>query len=126
MGKRKLSLRKCSVCEKYKPLDQFSIDRGRNGGISSRCHECKLIVDRERAKSRKSYFAEYSKLHPEKRNAKDQACRACKNGLIKRGKCEICGSEEVVKHHDDYSKPLEIRWLCRKHHGEYHFGAVAW
>ncbi len=35
--------------------------------------------------------------------------------------CEVCGSTvRVVAHHDDYSKPLEIRWLCRSHHGLLH------
>lgn len=41
-----------------------------------------------------------------------------KTGKIKRGVCEICGSEEVEAHHDDYSKPLQVRWLCPKHHRE--------
>lgn len=39
--------------------------------------------------------------------------------MIKRP-CEICGEAKVDAHHDDYSKPLEVRWLCRKHHNELH------
>lgn len=31
--------------------------------------------------------------------------------------CEVCGKEtDVHAHHDDYGKPLEVRWLCRTHH----------
>jgi uncharacterized Zn finger protein len=31
--------------------------------------------------------------------------------------CEKCGSiEKVHAHHEDYSKPLEVRWLCPRHH----------
>ncbi len=27
--------------------------------------------------------------------------------------CEICGAEKNVEmHHDDHSKPLEVRWIC--------------
>lgn len=42
----------------------------------------------------------------------------------KRGKlvpepCEVCG-EKAEKHHDDYSKPLGVRWLCPTHHRQWH------
>jgi len=30
--------------------------------------------------------------------------------------CEVCGSEDVERHHQDYSKPMLVRWLCRPHH----------
>jgi hypothetical protein len=32
--------------------------------------------------------------------------------LIKPSHCEQCDTVRVEAHHDDYSKPLEIRWLC--------------
>ena len=35
--------------------------------------------------------------------------------------CEIEGCFELgERHHDDYSRPKEIRWLCKKHHKELH------
>jgi len=41
---------------------------------------------------------------------------AKKNKLVTQRPCEVCGSEYTVAHHEDYSKPLEVRWLCREHH----------
>jgi hypothetical protein len=41
-------------------------------------------------------------------------------GRMVRQPCEICGEVLSQAHHDDYSKPLEVRWLCRLHHREHH------
>ena len=41
---------------------------------------------------------------------------AIKIGLLKRLPCEKCGNERSQAHHDDYTKPLAIIWLCRPHH----------
>lgn len=50
-----------------------------------------------------------------------QALRSALNkGLIERGVCEVCGDPDVDGHHDDYDKPMVVRWLCRKHHREAH------
>lgn len=45
---------------------------------------------------------------------------AIKSGRLKRKPCEECGAAEAHAHHDDYSKPLDVRWLCRKHHARAH------
>ena len=41
---------------------------------------------------------------------------ALRQGKLKRGQCEVCGSFRVDAHHDDYALPLSVRWLCRRHH----------
>lgn len=46
---------------------------------------------------------------------------AIKKGLITKKPCEVCGSLEVEAHHDDYSKPFNVRWFCCGHHRQYHW-----
>jgi predicted DNA-binding protein YlxM (UPF0122 family) len=49
-------------------------------------------------------------------------------GRLERKPCQECGANgtfadgrsEVQAHHDDYSKPLEVRWLCQKCHHRWH------
>jgi len=46
---------------------------------------------------------------------------AVKKGVLKRGVCKECGSDKYVHaHHEDYSKPLDVIWLCALHHVKIH------
>lgn len=57
----------------------------------------------------------------EKSNVRSYARAYQKNGKLTPKPCEVCGTaENIEKHHPDYSKPLEVVWLCRKHHLELH------
>jgi hypothetical protein len=52
-------------------------------------------------------------------------CRSYANVYLRRGKlvrqpCEVCGSADSQMHHHDYSKPLDVQWLCREHHLQLH------
>lgn len=51
------------------------------------------------------------------RNAVNNAVNA---GKLERGSCETCGAPKAEAHHEDYSRPMDIVWLCRKHHNERH------
>lgn len=43
------------------------------------------------------------------------------NGLLAKLPCEVCQTTKSVQaHHDDYSDPLNVRWLCVAHHAEHH------
>ena len=45
---------------------------------------------------------------------------ALKSGWLLKMLCHICDSPNSHAHHEDYSKPLEVHWLCPKHHKERH------
>lgn len=65
---------------------------------------------------------EYRKTHRLTGEARRRAnARSYLHQYIKRLKvlkqpCEVCGGLNVEAHHEDYSKPLEVRWLCRGKH----------
>lgn len=58
--------------------------------------------------------------YPERKMANVALNNAVRDGRIEKKPCEVCGAPKSQGHHDDYSKPLEVRWLCSKHHREVH------
>jgi hypothetical protein len=58
---------------------------------------------------------------PVKHGARMQVRDALRAGTLVRQPCEVCGTKANIEaHHDDYAKPLDVRWLCRKHHAALH------
>ena len=72
-----------------------------------------------RKRARKS-TRQWEKNHPESKRAHDLVRYALRAGRLTKSACEVCGSLTAEAHHDDYSKPLDVRWLCKKHHHEHH------
>lgn len=62
----------------------------------------------------------YTERNPVKRAAVDAVSKAIRDGRLTRQPCEVCGAARAQAHHDDYGKPLEVRWLCTTHHAEWH------
>jgi len=71
-------------------------------------------IDKERERSRL-----YSNKNRTIKNAQLAVHYALKIGKILRKPCEVCGSHAEA-HHEDYSQPLDVRWLCSTHHKRIH------
>lgn len=70
--------------------------------------------------------AAWAARNPEKRKAQHAVSYAIRSGSLQQGPCESAGPEctdQIHAHHDDYSKPLEVRWLCTWHHTAHHVEA---
>lgn len=51
-----------------------------------------------------------------KKRAQNTVTYAIRTGRLVPHPCEACGDPKAEAHHDDYAKPLAVRWLCRTHH----------
>lgn len=69
-----------------------------------------------------AWNAEYRRRNPEKYRARTAVGNAVRDGVLQRpDACESCGAIGPVEaHHEDYDKPLEVRWLCALCHGKQH------
>lgn len=67
----------------------------------------------------------YKKLqivrYPKRVYARKRVNEAIKAGTLLREPCRECGTtQDIQGHHEDYSKPLDVIWLCRSCHRELH------
>lgn len=56
----------------------------------------------------------------QKRTAREWVRRMVKRGALDRRPCGACGAPEAEAHHEDYSRPLSVVWLCAAHHASLH------
>lgn len=88
------------------------------------CRACNTERSRRYRRTKKgrkiSYDAVYRsiKKYPKKHSARVRLCLAIKKGKIKRpGACQDCGVKcKPDGHHEDYSKPFEVIWVCGSCH----------
>jgi len=105
VGQRK---RECSSCNA--PIEETRWTSSRY------CRECaKKMEDKEKKKARN-----HSPDQLLKNICRSKARNALKSGKILRQICEICGATQTEMHHDDYSKPLDVRWFCKRCHVKKH------
>jgi len=129
-------MKKCFKCQRELPLSDFYKHSQMSDGHLNKCKSCTKLdskthrsinikkiraYDRKRGnRQSKEYIKEYRKKYPNKYKAVNIVNNAIRDGKLFREPCEICGSDNTVGHHDDYLKPLNIRWLCQSHHKQWH------
>lgn len=101
--------------------------RANDGGKANRAVAMSYL-DRNREQVNESARRHYREAgrrrdpRPLQARAHAAVAQAIKAGRLVRGPCEVgvdCRGR-VEGHHDDYDKPLDVRWLCSKHHGQHH------
>lgn len=66
--------------------------------------------------TRQEYWQENNPLA---RRAHNLVSSAIRRGKLERQNCRKCG-KRAEAHHEDYSRPLDVIWLCRQCHKELH------
>ena len=130
-------MKKCFKCGKDKDLAEFYKHKQMSDGHLNKCKDCAKSdstkhrnnnvekireYDRSRgARQYKGYNKEYREKYPNKYRAHNMINNAIRDGKLFSEGCESCGSDgKTHAHHDDYLKPLNIRWLCPSCHSEWH------
>jgi hypothetical protein len=128
----------CTKCGLIKDLQEFDKNSTMTYGRMNSCKQCKSKYNKEyslknpekirarnsrirkktpeQLKAHGRFVRAYWKKFPERKKANDAVNHAIRYGKLKRQPCEVCGNPKSQSHHDDYSKPLEVRWLCPIHH----------
>jgi len=136
-------MKECFKCKKHKVLSEFYKHSQMKDGHVNKCKECnkkdvnenyKKNIDHYKAYEKtekrkkshnersKKFCKKYRKLNPKKYKAHQIVNNSIRSGiLIKSKTCSECNSNyHINAHHDDYNKPLEVRWLCSSCHNYWH------
>ena len=126
-------MKQCSKCKRHLELLEFYRASTKADGHQNKCKSCARQDVEKRWKhnkqdlnwvlserKRKREYLQKDKIKfPEKKKARTIVQVELRSGRIHRHPCFVCGNKAEA-HHEDYSKPLDIIWLCRKHHAERH------
>jgi len=133
-----LRVKLCKKCRMELPLEEFYKHSRMSDGHLNFCKTCvrnrveshRLLNlesiqaydrDRGRAPNRiASAIMNTKKFRERTLGASTQVNNAIRDGKLIRYPCKICGKDKSEAHHEDYSKPLAVTWLCRSHHMERH------
>jgi hypothetical protein len=138
-------MKSCNQCGEAKPLTEFyalPLNSDGRAGHCKACHRARMTLrrrtnpavqayDRMRSKRPekkaqiKAVSDRWKKRYPERARAHYTLTNAVRDGRIQKLPCEVCGSTDHVHgHHHDYSKPLNVTWLCALHHHRGHADGV--
>lgn len=122
-------LNRCKVCQRAaikkarsaNPEHYLAYDRAR-GDLPHRKDALRPRTAHETGNRSGAGNAAWIARNPEKRAAHIAVGNALRDGrLFKPNRCENCNSSDHIQaHHDDYSQPLVVRWLCRDCHTSLH------
>lgn len=114
-------MKTCKQCAAEKQIERFSSFTGANGRTYLRgsCKECRL---RANTGLRRNWRAENYERNAMAHRAQESVARAIRNGsLVRPASCEECGqvSPRIHAAHRDYSRRLDVRWLCVSCHNRW-------
>ena len=130
-------MKKCFKCGLEKPLTDFYKHKAMGDGYLGKCKDCtrndsithrnknlEKIREYDRGRGNRQppeYVKEYRAKYPAKYAAHTMIGNALCNLKLFKEPCEVCGTDTAIHaHHDDYAKPLNVRWLCSAHHSQWH------
>lgn len=131
----------CRKCEVELPDTSFHSARANSDGLQSYCMTCMVEYRRKYYRQNRvkeiartqAYIASSpecveSRRKSRQKNSDRNRARSCVSYAVKTGKlvrpdvCGGCGGSDldIHAHHEDYSKKLDVEWLCSMCHGGRH------